>query len=306
MTQTFHSNGKLLLTAEFLVVDGARALALPSRFGQSMKLSDGPGSTIYWKSLTHQGKIWFVGSFVIKNSKIWIKGTTDKAVAERLEQLFSVIHALNPDAFKGRGLRITTHLEFPRNWGLGSSSTLLANLAQWAKVNPFILADRTFGGSGYDVACAKTDSPLIYERTRDPGNPIIVPADFFPDFSEQLFFVHLNQKQNTRDGVAAYKMRHPLIKKEWILQMSNLTKAFLECSNLQKFENLMTGHEEFMGQILGMPPIKELLFPDFPGAIKSLGAWGGDFILATGGAAEKNYFKQKGYFVILDYEKMVL
>ncbi len=33
---TFRSNGKLLLTAEYLVLDGARAIALPTKLGQSL------------------------------------------------------------------------------------------------------------------------------------------------------------------------------------------------------------------------------------------------------------------------------
>ena len=33
-TQTFYSNGKLLITGEYVVLDGAKALALPTKFGQ--------------------------------------------------------------------------------------------------------------------------------------------------------------------------------------------------------------------------------------------------------------------------------
>ena len=34
-----------------------------------------------------------------------------------------------------------------------------------------------------------------------------------------------------------------------------------------------------MSELLDTKTIKELLFPDFSGTIKSLGAWGGDFVL---------------------------
>jgi hypothetical protein len=48
------------------------------------------------------------------------------------------------------------------------------------------------------------------------------------------------------------------------------------------------------------------LFPDYSRAIKSLGAWGGDFVLATGNFNEMDYFKQKGFHTIISYHKMVL
>ena len=32
--KTFYSNGKLLITGEYLVLDGARSLAIPTKFGQ--------------------------------------------------------------------------------------------------------------------------------------------------------------------------------------------------------------------------------------------------------------------------------
>ena len=48
------------------------------------------------------------------------------------------------------------------------------------------------------------------------------------------------------------------------------------------------------------------LFPDYFGTLKSLGAWGGDFILATGNKDTSQYFIDKGYATILKYSDMVL
>ena len=36
--QTFYSNGKLLLTGEYLVLNGAVALAIPTKFGQTLTI----------------------------------------------------------------------------------------------------------------------------------------------------------------------------------------------------------------------------------------------------------------------------
>jgi hypothetical protein len=52
-TQTFYSNGKLLLTGEYVVLDGAEALALPTRFGQNLKVKQGVTQELKWLSLIH-------------------------------------------------------------------------------------------------------------------------------------------------------------------------------------------------------------------------------------------------------------
>ena len=70
------------------------------------------------------------------------------------------------------------------------------------------------------------------------------------------------------------------------------------------FNNLIALHEDLVGSVLNQIPIKRLLFSDFEGQIKSLGAWGGDFILASG-ASSPVYFKSKGYEVILSYDAMI-
>lgn len=52
-----------------------------------------------------------------------------------------------------------------------------------------------------------------------------------------------------------------------------------------------------------------MLFHDFPGEIKSLGAWGGDFLLAaasTNVEKQKKYFQQKGFETSFNYKELVL
>ena len=52
--------------------------------------------------------------------------------------------------------------------------------------------------------------------------------------------------------------------------------------------------------------VKEALFPDFKGIVKSLGAWGGDFVLVISNDNPKAYFNSKGYEIIIPYSKMIL
>jgi len=71
------------------------------------------------------------------------------------------------------------------------------------------------------------------------------------------------------------------------------------------FEQLLERHEALLSKILKTPTVKSQLFPDYPGAIKSLGGWGGDFMLVTGDSSAKGYFQDKGYRTVIGYSEMV-
>jgi hypothetical protein len=58
-----------------------------------------------------------------------------------------------------------------------------------------------------------------------------------------------------------------------------------------------------------MPTVKLHFFPDFNGAVKSLGAWGGDFVMATHNGNPNHavsYFRNKGFNIIFPYKELVL
>ena len=84
-----------------------------------------------------------------------------------------------------------------------------------------------------------------------------------------------------------------------------MTKKIKNSVNLPEFENLIDSHEELLASILKTPTVKKQLFPGYTGSIKSLGAWGGDFILATGNQETPEYFKNKGFSTILSYADMI-
>jgi len=52
--------------------------------------------------------------------------------------------------------------------------------------------------------------------------------------------------------------------------------------------------------------VQEALFDDFRGVIKSLGAWGGDFVLAISKDNPTDYFKERGFEVVIPYHEMIL
>jgi hypothetical protein len=68
----------------------------------------------------------------------------------------------------------------------------------------------------------------------------------------------------------------------------------------------MEYHEILLSEVLKTITIKEQLFSDFEGVIKSLGAWGGDFIMVLSKDDPKQYFYENGYGVVLKYDEVVL
>ena len=305
--QEFRSNGKILLTGEYAVLDGAKSLALPTRIGQSLEVSENEKNLISWKSLDENGKTWFESVFRIENSEFIpiseYKDSEHKETGKRLSQILAKAFEAKTIAFTEKGYSITTRQDFNRKWGLGTSSTLINNIAQWLEIDAYKLLKGTFGGSGYDIASAQSDFPITYQIT---GNgPAVFTADFNPSFKDELFFVYLNQKQNSREAIAHYRNQPENNIQGLVEKISGITEQIIRTESLEEFRMLLKAHEALISKAINLPRIKTELFPDFPGFIKSLGGWGGDFILAIGGSPEKEYFRNKGYETILEYSELI-
>ena len=211
---------------------------------------------------------------------------------------------MQPNFLTGQSVHVETRLDFPREWGLGSSSTLISMIAQWAEVDPYELLWNSFGGSGYDIACARASSPILYQLTE--GKAKVYPIYYNPPFATSLFFVYLNKKQNSREGIALYQGLKKN-KKTLITQLSQLTEEIYRTHSLDTFSKLLSEHEAVLSSYLRLPTVKDSLFKDFSGTIKSLGAWGGDFVLAIGEESYiKEYFISKGMQTILPFAQMIL
>ena len=196
-----------------------------------------------------------------------------------------------------------THLEFPRLWGLGTSSTLINNIAQWATVNPYELLFKSFGGSGYDIACAKSNTPLLYKL--EGGKPHSYPLRFLFPHTHQIHFVYLNQKQNSKDGIARYRSVTKS-KRKLAESITCLTEQFVLAHTVTDVCQILNEHETLISNYLSMPTVKERLFPDFNGTVKSLGAWGGDFALAISETEDTPaYFASKGFDTCVPYNEMI-
>lgn len=296
--KTYRSNGKLLITGEYAVLDGALSLALPTQKGQTLCVIPKEKGFL-WKSFDLNGQIWY--EMDEKSTKF---GDLSGKITETLMKILNVATELNPDfAKKLKNCSVETHLEFERDWGLGSSSTLINNIAQWAEVNPFELLFKSFGGSGYDIACAKNDTPILYRL--DNGIPRTYSLRFNFPYKNQIYFVHLNQKQNSKEGILLYKTISKS-KKNLIATITEITENIIRTNSLSDFCTLIDQHEQVISDFLKLPKVKDLYFPDFQGSIKSLGAWGGDFVLAISDRENtENYFKEKGFSTVIPYQEMI-
>jgi mevalonate kinase len=310
------ANGKLLLTAEYFVLDGVPALAVPTKAGQRLTVSPAqPGAEhdLYWQAYDVEGERWFSWAF---DQEDWTKPPhltkeeeeeEEEDTATRICQVLRAAEALRPGCTEGiSGLEVTTHLEFDRKWGLGSSSTLIASVANWLEVNPYALLEATFGGSGYDLACAVANGPILYKRKGI--SPEVISLSWRPEWLQQTCFVYRNQKQNSREGIRAYREQtvSPSVKEE----ISSITTALLSPTlHLRAAAQLLRRHETIVAQTLGLPTVQEKLFADFPGQLKSLGAWGGDFLWAMSKERPekvRRYFNERGYETVIAYDDMVL
>jgi len=324
MIQQYHSHGKFLLTGEYLVLKGALALALPLKLGQTLSVETCHGTSLQWNAHKPDGP-WF--SVTLNPETLDIINCDDQPKAEKLAQILQAVKQLNPNAFEGNDLHFTTQLDFDPNWGLGSSSTLIANLARWANVNPYDLLKLTFGGSGYDIACATADGPIYYQLVEEESDCLdcFVPrndakrqsdltqkvesVNYQPSFADHLFFVYQGQKQSSSKEIKAFLAKaNPIDLQKDIEAISEISRAVPKCQNLDEFGLIMQCHERIISRCIGQEPVQKR-FPDFEGVLKSLGAWGGDFILAATEWPEsqvREYFKGKGLEVIFGYQKMVL
>jgi len=300
--QKFYSNGKLLLLGEYTVLDGSDALALPTVYGQYLSVEKTNDKNIHWRSYDADGSVWFEVVIPVKN--ILSKQLSGEKVTDTLIDILGAAHKLNPGVLgTAAGFNVETKLTFPRKWGLGSSSTLINNIAQWFGVDAFNLLQQSFGGSGYDIACAQNNIPIIFSLKN--GKPSVEQIAFNPHFINKLYFVYLNKKQDTKKAVANYRnnadeISELIAKTDAIIEEAAITGSF------ERFCQLLEKHSALLAKALQMQTVKESLFPDFYGTVKSLGAWGGDFILAASDDDPTDYFESKGYPVVIPYQKMIL
>jgi mevalonate kinase len=302
-TLNYYSHGKLLLSGEYMVLDGAMSLAVPLIPGQKMQVKPTDGNSLIWKAYEND-LIWFEAEFSVADFSVI--SSSDLFRAEKLSMILIKARKLNPEFLISGGAEVINHLEFSRLWGFGSSSTLISNIAEWAIIDPFDLFFKTAGGSGYDIASARAGGPIIYKL--QDSKPEFELVAFDPKFRKNLYFVYTGHKKDSDAGIKFYRSQIKPGPVE-IAAISDISLKMSLASTLEEFEECMQEHERIISRFLRIPTVKEQHFSDFRGELKSLGAWGGDFILATWeDEPEKlrTYFASKTINLIFRYNDLVL
>lgn len=303
MEQTFYSNGKLLITGEYLVLDGAKGLALPTKYGQYLKVTSGALGKIQWASFDSDNSIWFKETFSF-NEIINFNATDKLSERQTLIKILHEAHLLNTSILNSSiGFTVSTVLTFPKFWGLGTSSTLINNVSQWFQIDAFELLKNSFGGSGYDIACAQNNTPILYQLIN--GFQMVEKVNFNPNFKNNIYFVYLNKKQSSKTAIDNYYKNQKNLEANFP-KINEITSAVLNSYSLEEFSTLLNKHEEIMSSILELPTVKNNLFSDFSGSVKSLGAWGGDFVMVVSKENPTSYFENKGFKTIVPYNTMIL
>ena len=300
MAKIFKSHGKLMITGEYFVLRGAKSLLLPTKYSQDMIVSKLDNKAIIsWESYDHNHKKWFSVQFNLPYITI---------VGEKTEQKFFLKKILDfvikkiPKIFDDNsGLKIKTRMDFQRNWGLGSSAILINNLSNYFGLDPFEISKNVTNSSGADIASVVTSKPITYSLSNE--KPLYKHVNFNPEFSKNLLFVFLNKKQSSSKEVEKFKSLK--INDSEINSITQITNEIINCKKIDDFNYLINEHEEIISSKIKRKTVKNLLFKDFKGSIKSLGAWGGDFILASSENNCKNYFKSKGFETSFSFDDML-
>lgn len=269
-----------------------------------MTVKNSRGSDLVWECYDKNGEQWFKSHISLYDFSAI--NTTDQEVSDKLKKILKNAVRQNSEFLsKWNGFKVQTHLEFDKNWGLGSSSSLYALVGEWADVNPLVMFFKIENGSGYDVACSACGEPIMYISSEEEIS--YTPVSFENNWTSNLYFVHLNEKKDSSLGIKEY-LKAVKKKKDFVSSISDISKQMIDASDLSNFANLMDKHEDLVAHHTGFKKVKDLHFSDFDGSIKSLGAWGGDFVMVATTQKEdyvKKYFSDKQYDTLLSFDEMI-
>lgn len=285
------------------MLHGAEALAVPLRLGQHFSIKPKRGSDLHWQATLPDGSLWFKAVFSMLDFSA--TEASDPKLAARLSTVLRAITRQNPDFLSDwKGQQVDCRLEFHPDWGLGSSSTLIYALAEWAEVDPYLLLEHTFGGSGYDLACASADGPIIFQNTDEEIR--ITPVELEWKFKDNLHLVWSGRKQASDISLEQYG-EHVRKATSEVNTITALTVRVEEAPDLDAFMQAMREHNALLSRILQQEP--NAWAPDFPGLIKPLGAWGGDFFLAASPedpAEIRRWLNERGFTTLFPWKDLVL
>ena len=301
----FYSKGKIMIAGEYLVVSGAKAIAVPLNVGQKLAVSfnaDGPHEVL-WKTYEGESQI-LEYNFPIED----IRQMQYKPEGERgfVLKVLRGATRINKAFLAEKGLYIVeTSFDAGLKPGLGQSSSLISNVAWWADVDVYRLNRFVSKGSGYDVAAARASGPISY--IKNCPEPEISMVELPEQVLNKIFLVHLNKKESSEKSISLY-LKMLLTRKKDVPGLNSIIDDLLAAKTVDAFGDAMERHDRLLSKVLRKKHVKQLLFSDFKGYIKSSGAWGGDYVLALtedDEKAVKEYFSEKGYKSVVKFSEMI-
>lgn len=285
--QSFYAPGKVILAGEYAVLHGFEALALPVNKGQWLDT--------WCYSTPNNGHDFFRYTALDKDEQSWLFVELEIDVLrngvlnlnEHPPETHFLLRLLQhvPTEFWKHGYshRFESRLEFDRVHGLGSSSTFLTLLCQYFGLNPHTLQHQIFGGSGYDVAIAQVQKPLVFWLKNDESN--FREWSLKPDLTAGWNIVFLGEKVNSRESVAKANTQMEKVANDenYRLQISKILAVVRDAQDIPTLETGLEMYQLFLSQLLELPSVYAHfnIKPVSRGLGKWLGAWGGDMILAN-------------------------
>lgn len=294
------ANGKLLLTSEYFILDGATGWAMPTQYGQNMIVT--PTQTPTWQAFLQDKTLWLETTL----------NTNFSSNSEESSLLFQILNHLkleNPEQYvKKINNHFQLFLDFDRTWGLGSSSTFIALIADFFEIDAYHLNRTFFKGSGYDIACAFASEALLYTNL-DIENRSIEPFPIADSIKSHLYFIYTGKKQNSREAIQYYRNLPKKEKEIAINDLNFITSELIRKQNYKDWLYFLKIHEDIVSKVLKLEKVGQNIAKELPFFSKSLGAWGGDFILCLADDDPqkiKNRIVDSGFETYFDYEGLIL
>lgn len=300
---SFQCPGKLFITGEYAVLRGALSLVVPVQYTQHLMITPGEEGLLHWTT-TWDETVFLSATFVL--SDFSVRSCSDSLRAAFLTKLFTNVRRLNPNFLSGGGYRVRSVMGANPQWGFGSSAQLTVNVARWAGVDALELHRLVSSGSGADVACSLAAHAIHYSISLK--QPRYSEVSFKPPFAKQLLLVYTNRKQDSATSVKNFLLKRHMFDSVRDL-FSQITREATTATDQRVFAGLMAEHEKLLQSVLKQPMVQEAQFSGFRGVVKSLGAWGGDFVLAipdTDAEEAAAWFVDRGYTTILPFHETLL